>query len=178
MKKSATARIILSTFFILFAVILFAQVDSSGYEGKAGVADVAEEDTGLFMLMMFMLMGAVAAVLACLLVGLLIMGIIFLIIMAGIASISAFLAWYRKSVYEGVRWFLYLTFAVIGIAGGIVGGVLIKFVIGYHASIRSLLPWTVPAGLVGGLIAAWALIKIGNIIYQRVLNMRAKMPAQ
>jgi hypothetical protein len=28
--------------------------------------------------------------------------------------------------------------------------------------------WRIPAGLIGGLIAAWAIIKIGNLVYKRI----------
>jgi hypothetical protein len=161
-------KIILFTLFCLLPVLLPAQVDSSAYEGKAGVADVAEEDPGLFLLMMFMLMGAVIAVFICLGVGLLLSGIISLMIAAGIVSISAFMAWYNKSIYAGVKWFVYLTFAIIGIAGGIVGSLLIGYFRDYTSPTREMFLWSIPAGLIGGLIAAWAIIKIGNLVYKRV----------
>jgi hypothetical protein len=155
-------------FCCLFPLLLLAQADSSVYEGKAGVADVAEEDPGLFLLMMFMLMGAVIAVFICLGVGLLLSGIISLMIAAGIVSISAFMAWYNKSIYAGVKWFVYLSFAIIGIAGGIVGSVLIGYFSDYNSPVNEMFLWSIPAGLIGGLIAAWAIIKIGNLVYKRI----------
>ena len=102
---------------LLLVVAAIAQ-DSTVYEGKAGIADVAEDDPGLFIFMMFMLMVIILALMfTVVLAGVfwaLLMGLAF----AGIVSMSVFMGWYQKSVSAGLIWFVLLCFGFVGVGRG------------------------------------------------------------
>lgn len=112
-------KIILFVALLLPVMALVAQVDSSAYQGKAGIADVADEDPGLFMFMMIFLVGLIVAIIVSLIGAGLLALFIFLLTAAGILSVSVFMAWYKRSVYTGLKWFVYLSFCIAGMVGGI-----------------------------------------------------------
>lgn len=113
-------KIIFLLLVLLPVATLLAQVDSSVYNpsgGKAGVADVADSDPGLFMVMMIILIGFLIGIIACFALAAVLAFFIFLLTAAGIFSFSVFMAWYRRSIYSGVKWFIYLSFCFAGMAG-------------------------------------------------------------
>ena len=84
-------------FLVLCAVLVFAQ-DSTAYHGKAGVADVADEDPGLFIVMMIVLVGLITSII----LGLIALAVLFLSVTAlvagGILSFSVVMGLYHKSL--------------------------------------------------------------------------------
>lgn len=137
MRKSLTC---------LAALVLIPALCLAG----AGVADVADTDPGLFLFMMIILIGFLWAIIGFLaLVAL--AAIAFLLLAAmGVFTISAFVAWYRKSLLAGLKTSLYLAAGLIGIGGGAFGGwVYCRWL--YPTSVSSsLLIWS---ALAGGLAA-------------------------
>lgn len=162
--------------FILFIALLLpvmalvAQMDSAAYQGKAGIADVADEDPGLFMFMMIFLLGLIVAIIVSLIGASLLALFIFLLTAAGILSASVFMAWYKKSFYTGLKWFVYLSFSIAGMVGvSLVCLLLCRFGdIGY--TLKTLVSWGVPAGLAGGLLAGWLVLTISRVVYRYFLG--------
>lgn len=171
---SCIVTVIVVAFLIAFLLplLIHAQVDTTAYESKAGVADVAEADPGLFLMMMLLLMAAVITVLLLMIISAIFAGVIAAMIAAGILSISAFMAWYKKSVYAGVKWFVYLSFAIAGLGAGLLAGLTVNHFRDYEGSQSEMLLWCLPAGIAGGLAAAWVIIKIGNILYRKIAALR------
>jgi hypothetical protein len=165
-------KIILLTALLLPVLVLKAQVDSSPNQGKAGVADVADSDPGLFMLMMIILVGLFVAILVSLVGASMLGGFIALLTAAGILSFSVFMGWYKKSIYTGVKWFVYLSFGVAGMAGVLLVCLFIHGIGKTGYPLKTLLAWGIPAGLAGGLLAAWLVLLISRGIYNHLQGKR------
>lgn len=162
-------KIILLLLALLPVVTLLAQVDSSVYNpsgGKAGVADVADSDPGLFMVMIIFLIGFLVAVIACFAVAIVLALFIFLLTAAGIVSFSVFMAWYRRSIYSGVKWFVYLSFCFAGMAGTAFVCLLVDGFGNTGYSLKTMLSWGIPIGLSGGLLGGWALLTVSRILFR------------
>ncbi len=160
-------RFILLLSALLPAVLLLAQADSSVYNpsgGKAGIADVADSDPGLFMVMMIFLIGFLVAVIACLALAAVLALFIFLLTAAGIVSFSIFMAWYRRSIYSGVKWFIYLSFCFAGMAGTAFVCLLANGFGNASYSLKTMLSWGIPIGVVGGLVGGWTLLTVSKIL--------------
>ena len=144
---------------LLLVVAAIAQ-DSTVYEGKAGIADVAEDDPGLFIFMMFMLMVIILALMfTVVLAGVfwaLLMGLAF----AGIVSMSVFMGWYQKSVSAGLIWFVLLCFGFVGVGGGMLIYLFAVGVSDWEYNTGNMLLYAAPAGLLGGLLAGWIFLKV------------------
>lgn len=165
-------KLILLLLILLPGLLLLAQADSTGYRGLAGVGDVAEEDPGLFVFMMIFLLGLIVAILFALsgagLLGL----FIFLLTAGGILSVSVFMGWYKRSVYTGLKWFVYLSFCVAGMAGVTLVCLLLHRFEDTGYSLKTLLSWGLPAGLAGGLLAGWIVLAAGRAAYRRFFGTR------
>ena len=155
---------------LLFPVAtLIAQTDSSVYNpsgGKAGVADVADSDPGLFMVMIIFLIGFLIAVIACLAMAAVLAFFIFLLTAAGIVSLSVFMAWYRRSIYSGIKWFIYLSFSLAGMAGTAIVCLLAEEFGNASYSLRTTLSWGIPIGLAGGLLSGWILLTASRALFK------------
>lgn len=158
---------------LLPAALLLAQADTSAYQGKAGVADVAEDDPGLFVFMMIFLLGLIVAGIFALIGAGIIALFVFLLTAAGILSVSVLMGWYKKSFYTGLQWFVYLSFC----AAGLVGVAFVCFLVhrfgdtGY--SLKTMLSWGLPAGLAGGLLGGWMVLMVGRAIYRHFFDKEA-----
>lgn len=160
--KKALAFVLL----LLLFIPVFAQVDTT-YQGKAGIADVADEDPGLLFVMTLVLIGWIGIFFLCI-IGVLIMAAITLAFAAaGIITSSIIVGWYRRSVYSGVKWFIYLSFAVAGALGGAMGSFMLSVLIDTSYSKEQWLGWGIPIGIIGGLLSALGLIKISRYVYDR-----------
>ena len=161
MKKA-----ILFFFLLLSSAILLAQADTTAYQGKAGIADVADEDPGLFIFMMIFLLGLIVSIFVCLIGAAILALFAFLLVAAGIVSVSVFVGLYKRSVFTGLKWFIYLSF---GIAGAL-GVSLLCFLLYQFGdtsySLNTLLSWGIPAGLAGGLLGGWILLTISKAVYR------------
>lgn len=153
---------------LLPVVTLLAQVDSSVYNpsgGKAGVADVADSDPGLFMVMMIVLIGFLIGIFACFALAAALALFIFLLTAAGIFSFSVFMAWYRRSIYSGVKWFIYLSFCFAGMAGTAFVCLLAEEFGNASYSLKTTLSWGIPIGLAGGLLSGWVLLTVSRMLF-------------
>lgn len=159
-------RIILLLFLLLPVVMLLAQADSAAYQGKAGIGDVAEEDPGLFIFMMIFLLGLVVAVIACLAAAAVLTLLTLLLMSAGIVSVAVFMAWYKRSVYTGVKWLVYLSFSIAGMAGVTFVCFLLHRFGDTGYTLKTMLSWGLPAGLAGGLLGGWILLTASRALYR------------
>lgn len=165
MKKFVSLVIIL---FVTVAV--FAQ-DTTQAAGKAGVADVADSDPGLFIVMMLFLAGLLGAVTAGAFICFFVFTIIIATIATGLLSASVLIGLYHRSVKSGFRTLIYLTFIGIGFAGALVAYTF--FVAGnrevgfrwLHAILIAL-----PAGGIIGFICA----KLFLLMFQRIITLAQK----
>ena len=147
---------------------VFAQVDTT-YHGKAGVADVAEDDPGLLLFMMAIAIGWIGIFFLSV-IGVLVLAAIALgLTAAGVITSSLLIGWYRRSVYSGVKWFVYVSFALAGALGGAIGSMLLHHVADTGYSTGKWLVWGIPIGMIGGLLSAWVLIKISRYVYGRYI---------
>ena len=165
-------KLILFVALLLPVMALVAQVDSSAYQGKAGIADVADEDLGLFMFMMIFLLGFIVAIIVSLIGASLLALFIFLLTAAGILSVSVFMGWYKRSIYTGLKWFVYLSFSIAGMVGVSLVCLLLHRFGDTGYTLKTLLSWGIPAGLTGGLLAGWLVLTISRAVYRHFLGKR------
>ena len=145
---------------LLLLVITVIAQDSSLYQGKAGVADVAEEDPGLFMLMMFMLSAVLMALVLTVILAMFFWLLLLALAFAGIVSASVFMGWYQKSVSAGLMWFVLLCFGFVGVGSGMIVYLIAVGVSSLEYSTFHMLLYAAPAGLVGGLLAGRIFMKV------------------
>ena len=136
-------------------------------EGKAGIADVAADDPGLFMFMMIIAFGVIVAILFVMVCAVVIAMLLLFLSAVGILSLSVFMGWYKKSLYTGVQWFVFLSFGVTGMAGVLMVALLVTRFGHSDYSLNTLLSWGIPSGLAGGLLAGWLVLFAGRLIYRR-----------
>lgn len=159
--------LILLTLLVMVAP-LFAQVDTSAYQGKAGVADVAEDDPGLLVFMLFIAIGWVFAAFLCLIAAAIAVAVILGMVAAGIVSASVLIGWYQRSIYKGVKWFVYFLFAFGGLFAGALVGLIFYRIQHYKYSLAETLSWGISVGAISGLLAGWVLVNISRIVYRKL----------
>jgi MFS family permease len=157
--------------FLLFVAISLLAQDTASMEGKAGVADVADADPGLFILMMLFLAGLLGAATAGAFICFFVFTIIMMAIATGLLSASVLVALYHRSVKAGFRTLVYLIFILIGFAGAL--GAYILYVAGspemsFQWSYALLL--ALPAGGIIGFICAKLFLRM----FQRVVTLAQK----
>jgi len=176
MKKTLAVIVLLLAF-----LPMFAQVDTLS-QGKAGVTEAAQDDGSFLLFLMVFMAGCIAIFFFSVLGVLALAGVALVLIAAGIITSSIFVGWYRRSVYSGVKWFIYATFAAAGACGGVVISLLLYYFgsslftykkwLGYGKP----LVWGIPIGIVSGLLSAWILVKISRMVYDRYM-MKNKITA-
>lgn len=129
----------------------------------AGVADVAGDDPGLFLMMLMMLIAFGMALAVLLVVSFALICLFVLFLLSGILSISVVIAWVQKSFLSGLRWFLRLLFISLGM---IVGMVLLVFVRVYEPVHFPIARWALICGI-GGAMAGW----VGYYFVSRIFRM-------
>jgi hypothetical protein len=137
-----------------WSLILVAQ-DTAGYHGKAGVADVADTDPGLFMAMMFILIGFIGALLLGIIALLLTCLVLFLLTSAGIVSVSLFMGLYHRSLKTGIKTLIFSVFSLFGVVGGAAGYLLFSILKDIPMKAGYTLGLSMLAGLGGGLLTGW-----------------------
>jgi hypothetical protein len=155
------------SFLIVFALMALAQ-DSTGYHGRAGVADVADEDPGLFIVMMIVLVGLITSII----LGLVVIAVLFFsisaLVVGGIVSFSAVLGWYHKSLRTGIRSLVFIFSTMLGGGAGIIGYFLFILLKHSHFQIEYPLVFSTIGGMVGGIIGGWVALKVIDKLYKRL----------
>lgn len=157
-------KIILLVLALLPMLTLLAQVDSSAVQGNTVVFDDGDFSPGLFAITLIFLLGLLIAVIACFALAAVLALFIFLLTVAGILSFSVFMAWYRRSIYSGIKWFIYLSFSFAGMAGTAIVCLLAEEFGNASYSLRTTLSWGIPIGLAGGLLSGWVLLAISHAL--------------
>ena len=164
MKK----RFSLFTLLILTAGILFAQTDTTAVQATVENVDDGDFAPGLFFLLMVAIVALVAGTFLVAIVFVLAVAIIMGLTAAGILSVSIGMGLYKRSFYAGVKWFVYLSSGVCGIAAVALIGLFIKLYWPKAIAYKTMLSWGLPAGFIGGLIGAWAFLFLGRKVYEYV----------
>lgn len=157
-RGRSTAIPILLTAWLLCPQLLHA---------AAGVADVAGEDPGLFLVMLFML---AAFVIAFLILGVLALGVLVVVaasLALGIVSAAALAGIYHRSVNTGFRIFNYLLFCTAGAGGGALAGWLLQY------SRLVPLSWSTSVGL--GAAAGIGCGCLGAAVWLRLLKTLSRV---
>lgn len=132
----------------------------------AGIADVADNDPGLFLIMLIALLALVFMVVAGTFIILFIAGILMLLVGAGILSLSVFAGWYHNSVGKGINTFLNLSF----ITAGIIAALLLLLVLDiFNVQAVTTTSFCVSVIAAGG-IAGWICIRITKQVLQLLIN--------
>jgi hypothetical protein len=154
MAEAKVKKPVLLLISMAWSLTLMAQ-DTAGYRGKAGIADVADTDPGLFMVMMFILIGFIGALLLGLIALLLTCLVIFLLTSAGIVSVSLFMGLYHRSLKTGIKTLILSAFSLFGVIGGAAGYLLFSIFKNIHLKAGYTLGLSLLAGLGGGLLTGW-----------------------
>jgi hypothetical protein len=153
---------------LVLPLLLFAQKEA--YQGKAGIADVADTDLGLFYFMMIMLAFIIIAFVATCILALLIVFLIAAMIFFGILSAAVLNGLYHRSLSKGVVLFIKLSMMFIG--GG--AGFITAFLIGNHIHLNTELMFILIGGsligMVGGWLTANLFLKAGRLLLQSVIT--------
>lgn len=152
--------------YLLLSIALLAQVDTSGVHAGKAAGEPMEDDAWLLIMGMVLLLGFATA----LILGLLATGVVATTLagltFAGILSISIISGLYRRSVYSGFKAFVYLSFCTFCAAGVS----LIAFMAHSYGNtgytLKKLLTWGIPAGILGGLVCGWVVLLIIKRLYQ------------
>ncbi len=141
--------------------------------GASGVADVVENDPGLFIFMIMMLF----AFLGVLLLGMVLMVLlglaIALVVGAGITSVAALGGLYYRSVKTGILLFVYLSF----VSAGAFAGFALCFTYNLIWPKDYLLLHLLMAGMPAGALAGWATAKIGVSFFFSLLKRLGRSTA-
>lgn len=152
---------------LLFITIAFAQ-DSTAYQGKAGITDVADEDPGLFIVMMIILIALITSVI----LGLVAISILFVsltaLVTGGIVSFSVIMGLYHKSLRTGIRTLIYTVAILLGGGAGLVGYFLFILLRHVHFQINYPLILSIVCGMAGGFIVGAVALRFINILYSRL----------
>jgi hypothetical protein len=154
MAEAKVKKTVLLLVSMAWSLILVAQ-DTAGYRGKAGIADVADTDPGLFMVMMFILIGFIGALLLGIIALLLTCLILFLLTSAGIVSVSLFMGLYHRSLKTGIKTLIFSAFSLFGVVGGAAGYLLFSILKDIPMKAGYTLGLSMLAGLGGGLLTGW-----------------------
>ncbi|WP_276479372.1 hypothetical protein [Paraflavitalea pollutisoli] len=161
MKKLIALLLLMSP-----ALLLLAQVDTSGAHPGTVAAQPIEDDTWLIYMGMVLILGFATA----LILGLLATGAVAAILagltFAGILSVSVITGLYRKSVYAGFKAFVYLCFCVVGAAGVSLMAIMTHSYGNTGYPLKKLLTWGIPAGILGGLSCGWVVLLILKRLYE------------
>lgn len=163
MKKAVT---ILT--FLFSALILFAQSDTTAVQATVENVDDADFAPGLFIFILLTMAALVAAFFLVAIVSVLGIVILMGLAAAGILSVSLGVGLYKRSFYSGFKWFVYLSCGACGTATVALIAFLIKIYWPKAIAFKSMLSWGLPAGFIGGLIGAWAILFLGRKVYEYV----------
>jgi hypothetical protein len=156
----------LISFLMVCAALVFAQ-DSTAYHGKAGVADVADEDPGLFIVMMIVLVGLITSII----LGLIVISVLFFSVTAlvagGIVSFSVVMGIYHKSIRTGIKSLVYIAATLLGGGAGIIGYFLFIMFRHSHFQIQYPLLMSFVGGMLGGMIGGWIALRLIVKVYER-----------
>lgn len=171
MKKA-----ILLLVMLLPLIVTLAQVDST-YQGKAGVADVADSDPGLFIVMMCILIGFIGAIFMGLILIAFVCLFIGLLSLIGITSIATVAGIYGRSFRKGLSWFFRLGFTAAGLGSGFVAAVIIHYIWlqQYHFSYLAL--WSASGGALSGFLVGILVFKALEKLYARYFPAKQRVPA-
>lgn len=133
---------------------------------KAGIADVAEEDPSLFMMMVIIILAFVIMMLAGIIIICLVAGIVMLLVGAGILSLSVFAGWYHRSVSKGISTFLHLSFATAGIIAALL---LILALNILHIQAAATTSFCISIIVAGG-FAGWLSLNIAIKVMQLLID--------
>jgi phosphate/sulfate permease len=162
-----TKKLWLLSILLLFIIIAFGQ-DSTAYQGKAGITDVADEDPGLFIVMMMILVALITSVI----LGLVAISILFVsltaLVTGGIVSFSIIMGLYHKSLQTGIRTLIYTVAILLGGGAGLVGYFLFNLLRHVHFQINYPLLLSIACGMAGGFIVGALAIRFINILYTRL----------
>ena len=151
----------------LTQVIVLAQ-DSTNYVHKAGVADIAGEDPGLFIVMMIVMVGFITAItLGLVLISVLFMSVIALVT-GGLISFSVISGIYYKSIKTGVKILIISSATVIGGAAGTLGYFIFIFIRHYQFHLHYSFLLSMLGGFAGGLIVGWVVVKLITKLYEKI----------
>jgi hypothetical protein len=154
-------------FLILCSAVVFAQ-DSTVYQGKMGIADVADEDPGLFIVMIIVLIGFITAIF----LGLVAISVLFVstvaLVTGGIISFSVIMGIYHKSLLTGFRYFIVTASTLLGGAAGFIGYALFILLRHFHFQIHYPIFLSIAGGMAGGLIGGLLALKFISRLYERL----------
>jgi hypothetical protein len=155
--------------FFLGSVDVVSQVsDTLEYASKAGVADVADSDPGLFIVMMCMLLGALGiCFLIFILTGLAVLGGI-LLVASGIVSVAFWIGLYNRSYSDALKWFLILVFGVMGIVGGCLFAFLLHMIWLEKEPLSEVMGWGTFIGGASGSLSGWGIFKAIRYVFDFV----------
>jgi hypothetical protein len=139
----------------------------------AGVADVAEDDPGLFMVMMIMLLGFLCGCIMILALMAIAAVAFAAMALAGVFTFSALVAWYRRSLSAGLKTFIYGIAGCIGLAGGAFGGWLYYKLFNPHWPQAPLVASTSIIGCVSALLCTRLLLYLLQHIAYKLTNQRS-----
>ena len=169
-------KIFVPIIFPLLPVLLFAQANSS-HIGKAGIADVADEDPGLFIVMMLILCAFSAAFLAIGIFSALALSVLTAFIVGGVISMSVFVGFYQRSVTKGLKFFMALAGTLVGAALGMATAFITIHI--FKFSITNIYPYFTIAGILGGGLiglTSFAGLKMSyNYLETKLLVVQAKI---
>lgn len=170
-------RILLLIPACLTAALLGAQTTDSIGGGKAGVADVAESDPNLFLVMMVMALGVITLFLLGLVAAMIVLVIFALLAGAGIVSLSAFVGLYKRSATAGIRTFVFTSFGVVGLLAGLAGYYIYVRINHLIFNWQDAVVAGMPIGLAIGLVAAWVGIVVFRYLFRYLSGwLRNKLP--
>ncbi|RYY64368.1 MAG: hypothetical protein EOO13_18580 [Chitinophagaceae bacterium] len=149
-------------FYMLLPALFAAQICLAA----VGVADVADNDPGLFVFMMFILLCFGFTLAVGIIISTVILCILAVFALMGIMSVSVLMGWWQRSFLSGLSWFLRLCF--------IVGGVGVSWLVVFLGlMIRDVDTDAIPlflaatgAGALGGLFCSMVFIKASRVIYR------------
>jgi hypothetical protein len=151
-------KIWLTVNFLIFSIILFAQVDTA----KTG----ADDDMNIFLLVFAVvviatifgaaIVGAFAAILFFLFAA--------LFISAGVLSVSTMVGFYKRSLQAAFKTFLFIACSLIGMVIGGVGFFMVARLFKLEVSDSTSLIASVLSGLIGGLLMAWIVARVIKLI--------------
>jgi len=136
--------------------------------GAAGVADVAESDPGLFIVMMMLLAGFIAMVLFLMVFFALVAGILLLLAGAGIVSLSVLSAWYHRSLAKGLSTFFLLCLMAAGCGAAALGLFILSLFNVAWASDPTHNTLIICAGAAAGWVSSRIILKVVQQFVARI----------
>ncbi|WP_276135206.1 hypothetical protein [Polluticoccus soli] len=138
----------------------------------AGVADVADDDPNLFVVMMAMLLAFVVLMLIGLLVFALFVGGALLLAGMGIFSLSVISGWYHRSFVKGVSTFFRLSLVAMGLVGGVLFALVLHLLKVPLASYPSTWILVAVAGAAAGWVSFYFIKRLGKLLVDKFVARR------